>query len=1081
MERLERLPSLYHRPMSTYLWKYYLEDDVDNFRLLLANANYTWSGHGKPHLSTTSGGTTIGSPGKGLATSPTLHNKSRKSSGLGAGLPGNKGQRPFSNITLTRADINSKDAHGVTLLHHIASSSAESAPSYALALLNVPLLDIYIQDLESGWTSLHRALYFGNVTIARALLDRDIQDTIGYNSTSGNHGSGGLIKIKDRESNSPFDVFGATITIRMLRHGTNVPTLPSGLDDEEDELAHGDSGDIDDDGSGSKVLFPRISINGDELFMFGSNKNLTLGFGDEDDRQYPERITLKRPDHLLRRLQGEHQARSPSFRSKAGSPRHEQSDFMGHCPLPALVEYQPIIIQDVQLSKLHTAILTTDPEANLYVCGFGPGGRLGTGDETTRFTFTCIYGGGLMGKRVISIGMGQNHTVAISSLGEVFTWGSNAFGQLGYSVPSSNVKDEEPLQLLPRQIFGPLKREIIIGTAASRTHTVVHTSTSLYTFGKNDGQLGLVDSDARSLEIQVTPRKVAASLFSSSIGMVAAIDKATVCLLENHEVWIFANYGYTRMAFPLDGFSHYFLRSSYSTTRYDSTPNHISKISAGGDTICAMARMGDVFTITVSQKSELAAVTTSTTNPAKIRGALSPPQRVWSLKKIHMAVRDVDVGQDGSVIICTESGSVWKRVRRAKIKETASPADIAEYKPRDYKFSRVPGLTRVTAVRSNTFGAFAAVRRDCDVLRTQVEVASYTLWKDLFSLLSFHTLSRQEDSDTEDPAPRFWTPRVSDSPATIRHAVLTSPDVEETLAGIFTANHGSESSNGGLRLGTTTSKVLIPCHEFMLAGRSKVLRHALSEFRQSYFFGIPEVLTVEYGKDGDVLVLFQGIDFLTIINLVLYIYTDSLIDVWHHTRHSPQLAFRYRQVRTELMKFAGHLGLRCLEQAARLMAEPSKTLHHDMERAILDSEFFETGDVNVELNGSTVKVHSALMCQRCPFFEGLFHGRAAGRWLTPRRELLEEPQEAIKVDLQHIDVAVFELVLRYIYADTGEELFDAVVSTDYDAFLNLIMDVMSVANELMLDRLAQICQNILGRFGKYIMPYYKMLIDWWRS
>ncbi|KAL9121093.1 MAG: hypothetical protein Q9187_002354 [Circinaria calcarea] len=1059
--------------MSTYLWKYYLEDDVENFRLLLANANYTSSGHGKPQVATTSSGHAIGSPGKGLATSPTLHNKGRKPSGVGAGLSGSKGHRAFSNITLTRADINSKDSHGVTLLHHIASSSAESAPSYAVALLNLPLLDISIQDLESGWTPLHRALYFGNVTIARALLDRDMQDTIGYNSTNGYHGAGGLIKIKDREGNSPFDVFGATITTRILRHGASVSTLPTGSDDDEDDVAHGDSGDRNEDGPGSKVLLPQTSINGDELFMFGSNKNFTLGFGDEDDRQYPERITLKRPEHLLRRLRAEHQARSYSFCSKARSPRQEKTDFVGPDSIPALVEFQPIVIQDVQLSKLHTAVLTMDPEANLYVCGFGPGGRLGTGDETTRFNFTCIYGGGLVGKKVIGVGMGQNHTVAISSLGEVFTWGSNAFGQLGYSVPSSSVKDEEPLQLLPRQIFGPLKRESVIGTAASRTHTVVYTGTSLYTFGKNDGQLGLVDSDARSLEIQVTPRKVAASLFSSSITMVAAIDKATVCLLENHDVWIFANYGYTKMSFPLDGFSNYFLKNSYSTTRYDSTPNHISKISAGGDTICAMARMGDVFTVTLSQKSELAPVTTSTTNPAKIRGALSPPQRVWSLRKIHMAVRDVDVGQDGSVIICTESGSVWKRVKRAKIKETASPAGISEYKPKDYKFSRVPGLTRITAVRSNAFGAFAAVRRDCDVLKTQIGVASHMLWKDLFPLFSFHNLSRQEDSDTENPAPRLWTPRLTDSPATIRHAVLISPNVEETLACMFTANHASELSSGRFSLGTTTSDVLIPCHEFMLAGRSKVLRQALSEFRQSYFFSISEVLTVEYGKDGNVLVLFQGIDFLTLLNLVLYIYTDSLIDVWHHTRHSPQLAFRYRQVRTELMKVASHLGLRCLEQAARLMAEPPKTLHQDMECAILDPEFFETGDINVELNGSTVKVHSALMCQRCPFFEGLFHGRAAGRWLTSRRELLEEPQEAIKVDLQHVDVPVFELVLRHIYADTGEELFDEVISADYDGFLDLIMDVMSVANELMLDRLAQICQKILGRFGKHIVLYFK--------
>ena len=1063
-----RFQSLFHQHMSTYLWKYYLEDDVDKFRQLLANANYSAPGHNKSYATGGNNGSAIGSPGKALATSPTTFNKHRKTSGTGTGQPGVKGQRPSSNVNLTRGDINSKDSHGVTVLHHISSSSAETASVYALALLEIPLLDLYIQDLESGWTALHRALYFGNVTIARALMNRDSQDPMGYGRTSGNHVAGGLIKIKDREGNSPFDVFGTTITNRILHHETGTLLLNAGIEEEDNEIAQGDSGDSSEDGCGNKNLLPRLCINGDELFTFGSNKNFTLGFGDEDDRQYPEKITLKRPQHLLHRLHAEHHSQSlkaPEIRSSA-SDGYESPNVDA---LPALVQFQPIIIQDIQLSKLHTAILTTDPEANLYICGFGPGGRLGTGDETTRFHFTCIHNGGLSGKKVISIGLGQNHSIAISSEGEVFTWGSNAFGQLGYSVPSSNMRDEEPVQCLPRQVYGPLKKEIVTGAAASRTHSVVHTNTSLYTFGKNDGQLGLVDSDARCLEYQVTPRKVAASLFSSSISMVSAIEKATICLLDNHEVWIFANYGYAKMSFPLDGFSNYFLKNSYSTTRYDNAPNHISKIAAGGDTICAMARMGDVFTVTVSQKSESAPGTSSTTNPAKIKGALSVPQRVWSLRKSHMAVRDVDVGQDGSVIICTESGSVWKRVKRAKIKTVVNTAGDAEYKAKDYKFLRIPGLTRITAVRSNAFGAFAAVRRDCDVLRTQIEVGSNTLWHDLFPLLPFKSLSITEDSDTEEPMPRFWTPRLkANDPATIRNAVLESPNLEDTLSAMFKANGKAESASGDLKICTNISDTFIPCNEFMFSARSSVICQALTQFRGSYFFNIPEVLTVEYGKDGSTLILFQGLDFLTILNLVFYIYTDSVVDVWHHTRRQPQSAFRYRQVRTELMKVAGHLELRGLERAARLMVEPAKTMHCDIERAILLPQFFETGDVEIELDGATVKVHSALMCQRCPFFEALFNGRAAGRWLDSRRELLQQPEDAIKIDLQHVNPSIFDLVLRHIYADTGEELFDNVISADQDTFLDTILDVMAIANELILERLAQICQKILGRFGTWL-------------
>ncbi len=842
--------------------------------------------------------------------------------------------------------------------------------------------------------------------------------------------------------------------------------ISSATEEEDNETAQGVSGDANEDGSESREISPRVNIGGDEFFTFGSNKNFTLGFGDEDDRQYPERIFLKRPEHLLRRLHVEFKSQ---YLPLGGS--QEIKVFSPSGMLPALTRYRPIIIQDTQLSKLHSAVLTTDPEANLYMCGFGPGGRLGTGDEATRFNFVSVFGGGLAGKKVVHVGLGQNHTVAISSQGETFTWGSNSFGQLGYASPASNTKDEEPVQLLPRQIFGPLKREVVIAATASRIHSVVHTATSLYTFGKNEGQLGLVDSDARSLVVQNTPRKVAASLFSSLIHSVSAIDKATICLLENHDVWIFANYGYTKMSFPFEGFTNYFLKNSFSTTRYSSTQNHICKVTSGGDTICAMSSMGDVFTVNVSQKTEPSTATASTTNPSKIRGALAPPQRVWSLRKSHMAVRDVDVGQDGSIIICTESGSVWRRVKRAKVKDVNAPG-TTEYKPKDYKFSRVPGLTRIAAVRSNTFGAYAAVRRDFDVLKTQIEIDNHTLWKNLYPLHPFQGLTVKEDSDTENPMPRFWNPSLgANDIAMIRRAVLTIPNIEESVVNIL-ADHPTSEATYDLRLGSTTSKVLVPVHEFVLAGRSSVMRRALSDFRRSYFFSIPNVMTIEYDNEGKIRVLFEGADCITILNLVLYMYTDSIVDVWHHTRYAPKSAIRYRQIRVELMKIASNLDLRMLEQAVRVMVEAPRTLNSDLDQAIQQSTYFDNTDVEIELDGDSVKVHSALICQRCPFFEGLFKGRASGLWLSSRRELVREPQEAIKVDLKHVDPNIFRLVLRHIYADSEEEIFDDAVTADFEAFVDLIMEVMSVANELMLDRLAQVCQKMLGRYGK---PYLMLL------
>jgi inhibitor of Bruton tyrosine kinase len=223
---------------------------------------------------------------------------------------------------------------------------------------------------------------------------------------------------------------------------------------------------------------------------------------------------LRRPEHLFQRFHEEFQSSH-----RTGQKLNAEESSMPQIlvakepqPIPFFIRSKPTIIHDVQMAKFSTAVLTTDTVSNLYICGYGSGGRLGLGDERTRFQFTCIEGGVLAQKEIVSVALGHHHTMALSRNGDVFTWGSNVFGQLGYSLPATS-KKEEPLQLVPRQIFGPLKRELVCGIAASGIHSAVYTATSLYTFGKNEGQLGIVDADARSLQIQIIPRKVGSSLF----------------------------------------------------------------------------------------------------------------------------------------------------------------------------------------------------------------------------------------------------------------------------------------------------------------------------------------------------------------------------------------------------------------------------------------------------------------------------------------------------------------------------------------------------------------------------------------
>ncbi|PYH37362.1 BTB domain and ankyrin repeat protein [Aspergillus neoniger CBS 115656] len=1031
--------------MSSKLWGFFFYDDVESFRRFLATATYTTGGSQR----TGTGGASPfkpGSPGSVIASSPGTLTKSRKLTGTSPGTPiPDRGGSLRPGKTLSREELNARDHHGRTLLHHVASSPKDTAIEFAIALLEIPALDIYAQDWESGWTALHRALYAGNATIAQALMARDMRDATDFSKASNpGHPSGGLIRIKDREGYSPFDVYGATIATRDIKRISPRTTAQAPLladmdnSDAASDVSSRGEGSEEDSRSMRSIVKPRTNLSGDEVFTFGSNKNLNLGVGDQDDRQYPERITLKRPEHLLQRFYREF------LEQRSNDDTFDPDQEPGYSTdLPALVKNKPIKIQNIVMSKLHTAILTTDPESNLFLCGFGPGGRLGTGDESTRFSFVCIDTGGLANRRVVSVALGQDHTLAITDRGEIFSWGSNKFGQLGYSLPRSNNRDDVPIQNSPRQIFNPFKKEVILGAAASAIHSVVFSTSGLYTFGKNEGQLGLVDSDARSLEIQTTPRRVGASLFSAPIQSVSAIDQATAVLLQNHEVWVFSQYGYSKLLFPLDVSSR-FIKDSFMATRYGSSVNEIVQVKSGGNTICALSSFGEVYTVQVN-KTEHPPVSTSTTNPSKTRNSLSQPTRVWSIKKAHMAAADVDVGQDGSIVICTVSGSAWRKEKRGKTKDGAS---------KDYKFARVPGLSRVIGVSSNAFGAYAAVQRDSEVTKEQISVDQSTLWKDLLPLSPFNSLQETIDPWSQTDEKEVHTDM---EPAmAIRRAVMSSSEIEP----LFQTSQ-SRAPAGTVWLRTSQSDIQVPVHEFILTGRSLVLRKAFQDFRGTDHASVPDTVTIQRDDRGQTHVIMHGVDVLTVLNIAFFVYTDSILDVWQQVRYSPESASRYRQVRSEVMRIASHLGLSTLERAARLMIEPTKSLKVDMERAIRDPAFFDSADVVIELNGSEVKAHSQVICQRCPFFNALFFGRSEGMWLLSRRA---DPEHMVHIDLRHFEPNVFNFVLRYMYADTEAELFDDVRSRDLEDFIDLVLDVAFVANELMIDRLAQICQKMLGMF-----------------
>jgi alpha-tubulin suppressor-like RCC1 family protein len=85
--------------------------------------------------------------------------------------------------------------------------------------------------------------------------------------------------------------------------------------------------------------------------------------------------------------------------------------------------------------------------------------------------------------KVTFVALGPDHSIAITIDGKIWTWGSNKYGQLGYSIQGDK-------SLVPHEV--QLKKIVVTGAAAGKFHSAIITSNgSIFTWGTNNGQLGM--------------------------------------------------------------------------------------------------------------------------------------------------------------------------------------------------------------------------------------------------------------------------------------------------------------------------------------------------------------------------------------------------------------------------------------------------------------------------------------------------------------------------------------------------------------------------------------------------------------
>lgn len=968
-------------------------------------------------------------------------------------------------LSLPKSAINQRDIFGRTLLH-IAVSSGKL--ELVEALLEHPKIDLTLQDFESGWTALHRAFYHGYILSAVTLLEHCYD----------------CITVRDRCKQQPLD---------LLPISPEIPTIPV-----------------------EKHWLPQVG--GSHLLSFGSNTNHTLGFADPDDRAFPQVVELRRDNEIycedLFRQHNEETVTDMNDDSSDDTTISNDNDIpynFAFIPSSPRLKFRPVRIKDIQTSKLHSAVITTDPSNNLLMCGLATGGRLGLGPETvaTQFTYQAVPR--FNRTKVLSVALGLDHTLALTTAG-VYSWGSNQYGQLGTGF--DQFKDEKSsIQYLPRKVASDFGFDKVQGIAASKFHSVVYTDEHLYFWGKNIGQMGVLPSKetyswASNMQPDfedggvIIPIPQIFSRLPSPVQMAVACDIATICLLQNSSVWVFMNGSHFRVHFPFHSMpaNHF---EHYQPTQRNTSAKIIKIACSPKGAVCALDDDGTVYSFSLSKHYIEPAHLDETVKVNQIAKSLKVCV-VWNPKTLKLVACDADIADDECIIVCTGEGSVWKRIQKGKVLKApqAGQFDLTSYDgKKKYHYEKVPYLNKVYQVRCDRlFSSFAAIRDDDGLKHLTLDQRSIS--DDLANLAPFtsdngllmqaqylakfskrrldYSFNRQrKQKDTGDLLLQ------DDIQFSVGRSLLTSTQLIEVnnLSDFcchpfkcLTANQlrtydsyfdvSANTRRYDLAITLSGSDTCIPVHKFVLLARIPSLR-CLFDSSATSVTGLRNLeITYDstpssnfrYGK----LIVSGDIQEICLCVLVYYIYTDEHIKPWDDW--IPPEGVRKNRAYEDFHRLVAALDLYSIKFSLNSSMGSQANLGKDLLTFLRDKdvpESFLNTDVNVNLEGTSVALHSYIISSRSAFFATAL----SERW----NAATTSNTKLFTIDLSHIPDDIFDIVIKYLYGDKFMTAFDD-IGSKFQApkhFVAFVLKVLDIAGELTLVKLFQACEVILADFSKY--------------
>ncbi|KAM6368406.1 inhibitor of Bruton tyrosine kinase isoform 1-T1 [Alca torda] len=301
-----------------------------------------------------------------------------------------------------------KDAFGRNVIHLASSCGKKGVLDW---LAETKGVDLLAKDKESGWTALHRSIFYGYIDCVLSLLKHGVS-----------------LYVQDKEGLSALDLVMKDRPIHVVFKKTD-PT---------------------------------------EVYTWGNNINFTLGHGGQQGKHHPELVDLfpRNGVYIKQVVLCKFHSVFLSHKGQVYTCGHGQGGRLGHgdeqtCLVPRLVEglagHQ---CSQIAAAKDHTVVLTED--GYVYTFGLNTFHQLGILPPPANCTVPRqVQAKNLKGRMVIGVAAGRFHTV-LWTKEAVYTMGLNG-GQLGYLLDPNG----EKCITAPRQVSALHHKDISVSLVSA--------------------------------------------------------------------------------------------------------------------------------------------------------------------------------------------------------------------------------------------------------------------------------------------------------------------------------------------------------------------------------------------------------------------------------------------------------------------------------------------------------------------------------------------------------------------------------------------------------------------------------------